>query len=169
VLRLASKNPKHVGTRHLFLLLVVAFTLHNAEEYVLNLSGWMDTHGDSSQQWHPATFRNALFGVSITGWLIYLVLCYWGRSRSVRFVGALMSAALVANALGHVALSIVHKSWMPGVFTGVLLILPFGVLVVIRMAYLLELSITGVFLLLIGGGLLQLLIPRLIVTFATWG
>ena len=155
----SSRDPKITYISRLILFLVVAFTLHNIEEFAGDLAGWLHDQSITTQTLEPALLLSALVGITITAWLIYLTFRKWGELPSVQVISAMMSATLVANALSHIVLSLVYISFMPGIYTAVLFVLPIAVLSLIHLVQELEYGWVGLILLLTAGFVLQVLVP----------
>jgi hypothetical protein len=109
------------------------FLLHDLEE-LATIEDWTRLHGDRL----PAALRflfpvsTAEFGVAIAALLLVFITAAWlaGRARgeggrAVDFF-VLLVAVLGTNALGHVAHAILFGAYVPGLFTAVLLGLPYA-------------------------------------------
>ncbi len=123
------------GRRRLALLWMAtagAVVLHNAEEWLLGMTGWIarqswlpghSLHGDQS--------RFALVLAIVTGAVLALaVTAVVVQPRWSAEVLVCVAYALVINGVSHVVLSLLSWSVMPGVVTGVVVLLPLGVLVI---------------------------------------
>ena len=155
----SSSDPKISHISRLLFFLVVAFTLHNVEEFAGDLARWLRDQSITTQRLRPVLLLSALIGVTLTAWLIYLTFRKWGELPSVQVVSAMMAATLVTNALSHIVLSLLYISSMPGVYTAILFVLPIGVLSLIRLVQELEYGWVGSILLLAAGFVLQVLVP----------
>ncbi|WP_423464189.1 HXXEE domain-containing protein [Promicromonospora sp. MS192] len=109
---------------------IVALAVHNAEELVRDLPGWQ-----AERPWLPggavygdqAQFAGAL--AIVTGAVLVLaVAAVAGRTAWSAPVLVCVGYALLVNAMGHVLLSVVTWSLMPGVITSVLVLVPVAVL-----------------------------------------
>jgi hypothetical protein len=111
----------------------VVFLVHDLEE-LATVEGWTRLHGDRL----PEAFRLLLpitmveFGVAATALLLVFIAaaCLADRARreggrAVDFF-VLLVAVVGTNALGHVAQAILFGAYVPGLFTAVLLGLPYA-------------------------------------------
>src|SRR5690606_29368467 len=109
------------------------FLIHDVEEGA-TIQDWTFLHGDRL----PALFRSLLpittveFGVAATALLLVFIAaaCLADRARreggrAVDFF-VLLVAVVGTNALGHVAQAILFGAYVPGLFTAVLLGLPYA-------------------------------------------
>lgn len=113
-------------------LTVAALALHNMEESLLGLNGWMAEHawfpgralhGDDAQ----LTLALAIVTAAVFLLAVFAVVRRPAWSAEVL---ACVAYALAINAIGHLVLSVVSMSFMPGVFTGTFVLLPLSVGVV---------------------------------------
>ncbi|WP_147918128.1 HXXEE domain-containing protein [Ruania zhangjianzhongii] len=135
MLKSAEANPRAVTPRRLGLLwalMVSGLALHNAEEWLFGLTGWMadhpwlpgrSLHGDQAQ------FAIAL-AIVTAAVLVIALIAVATRARWSEGVLVSVAYALMINAGSHVVLSVVSWSLMPGTLSGALLLLPLGLLVV---------------------------------------
>lgn len=131
----SDKQVTEVSERWLAVLwiaIVGAVVLHNTEEWLLNMTGWIadhpwfpgrSLHGDQSE------FAIALIVVTVA------VLLLGGSAVAIRprwstEVLVCVAYALMINGASHAVASLVSWSVMPGVITGVLVLIPCGVLVI---------------------------------------
>lgn len=108
------------------------FLIHDLEE-LATIEDWTRLHGDRL----PELFRSLLpigtaeFGVAVTVLLLVFVAASWLADRAKGDGGrifdffVLLVAILGTNALGHVAQAILFGGYVPGLFTAVLLGLPY--------------------------------------------
>ena len=131
---IGSRSPEG-GDRRLVVLWVVtagAVVLHNFEEWLFDLTGWVAVrpgfpgralHGDQDQ------FAVSLAIVTVA----VFVLAAAAVAIRPRWSGEALvyvAYAIVFNGASHVLLSILTQSLMPGVITGVLILLPVGALTI---------------------------------------
>lgn len=114
----------------LWAVTVVALAVHNAEELLRDLPGWQ-----ADRPWLPGS---ALYGdqpqfavalAVVTGLALVLAVAavVWRATWSAQVL-VCVGYALLVNAAGHVLLSLVSWSLMPGVLTSVLVLVPVFVL-----------------------------------------
>lgn len=128
-----ANTASSVSSRPLALLWVataVAVSLHNVEEWLFDMTGWIakhpwlpgrTLHGDHGQ------FTLVLAIVTIVV-LVIAVTAVVARPRWSAEVLVCVAYALVVNAVSHVLLSLLSASVMPGVVSGVTVLLPVGAL-----------------------------------------
>lgn len=115
-----------------WLLVVVGLALHNVEEGLLGLTGWVASH-----PWMPgrgmhgeqAQFVLALAMVTA----VVLAIAVVAVMRRTRWSAGALTAvawAFIINASSHLVLSLTSWSVMPGTVSGVLVLLPLGLLIV---------------------------------------
>ncbi len=112
------------------ILFGIGVTLHNLEEAMF-LVKWSRTHvklwftPNSGIYWALTSLVSAAIWVSILG------VSVWPESTRLQCVLSGFALAMAINALlPHLVISIVKRSYSPGTGTGVLLILPLGVLLI---------------------------------------
>ncbi len=145
----------------LLLLLVVAFTIHNIEEVVLDLPSWIAHAYRTSAYMSSVAFQIAAFGVTLIAWAIFVAYRLRPERRLYVWLAGLVSATLMVNCLSHIGQSIVHRSLMPGVYSAVILLGPISAVALFCFARELSLSKLGLFMLVISGSALQVLIALL--------
>lgn len=130
----AEVEPRAVASRRtgvLWALMVSGLALHNAEEWLFGLTGWMadhpwlpgrSLHGDQAQ------FAMALTMVTAAV-LIIALIAVATRARWSEGVLVSVAYALMINAGSHVVLSVVSWSLMPGTLSGALVLLPLGLFI----------------------------------------
>jgi hypothetical protein len=112
-----------------------AVVLHNAEEWLLNMTGWIAGH-----QWLPgrslhgdqtefalvlAIVTAAVLALALTAtatrppWSAAMLLC--------------LTWALIVNGISHIVLSLLSGSLMPGVLSGSTVLLPLGAYLIWRL------------------------------------
>lgn len=113
---------------------VSALALHNAEEWLLGLTGWIvehpwmpgkPLHGDQAQ------YGLALALVTVVV-LTIAVIAVVSKARWSAEVLACVAYALMINAGSHLVISVASWSLMPGAISGALVLLPLG-LIIVRM------------------------------------
>lgn len=132
---MGERAVRRVGDRRLALLwaaTAAALMVHNAEEWLLNLTGWIAEH-----PWLPGRSLHgdqdefALVLAIVTGAVLGLAAtAVVARPRWSGGVLVCVAYALMANAASHVLLSVLSWSPMPGVISGIVVLLPVGALVV---------------------------------------
>jgi len=113
-------------------LLPAAYAVHVVEEAFGGdgLMSWMAAGG--GVDWTLAEF----FGANIVG-LGTLCLAAWAARRWKAWLWPLVSGAtiFVANGVWHAAISVMTRSYVPGVLTGLLLYIPLGCFVMFHMRH----------------------------------
>lgn len=130
----AGVEAREVSRRRidlLWALAVGALVLHNAEELLLGLTGWIAAH-----PWMPgralhgdqAQFAIALAIVTAAVLAVAIVAV---TTRAEWSTGALLSVAwaLIINTGSHLMMSAMSWSLMPGTVSGALVLLPLGLLI----------------------------------------
>lgn len=127
----ATREVTRRRTDLLWALAVGALVLHNAEELLFGLTGWIAEH-----PWMPgralhgdqAQFAIALAIVTAAVLAIAIVAV---TTRAGWSTGALLSVAwaLIINAGSHLMMSAMSWSLMPGTVSGALVLLPLGLLI----------------------------------------
>lgn len=126
-----------VGASHRRLALLWATTaavvmLHNTEEWLFNMTGWIaehpwlpgrSLHGDQTE----FAFVLAIVTIAVAAIAVTAIVF---RPRWSTEVLACVAYALMANGASHLVLSLLSWSPMPGVFSGAIFLLPFGAIVV---------------------------------------
>src|SRR5699024_10269457 len=116
----------------LWVMTLAALTVHNIEEWMFDMTGWIATHpwlpfgflhGDDDQ------FALALVIVTAAVGLLALVAVTLTPAWSAEVLVCL-TYALMINAGSHLLVSLASGGLMPGVITGALLLLPLGTLTV---------------------------------------
>jgi hypothetical protein len=109
------------------------FLIHDLEE-LATIGDWTRLHGDRL----PEVFRfllpvrTAEFGVAVAALLLVFIAAAWLADRAKGEGGravdffVLLIAVVGTNALGHVAQAILFGGYVPGLFTAVLLGLPYA-------------------------------------------
>lgn len=129
-----NKSPG-LGDRRLATLWIAtagAVVLHNIEEWLFDMTGWVAAHpGLPGRALHgdQAQFEVALVIVTAPV-LILAATAVAFRPRWSAEALVYVAHAIVINGASHVLLSILTWSLMPGVITGVIMLLPVGALVI---------------------------------------
>lgn len=119
------------GSRLLTLLWIAAagaVALHNVEEWLLDMTGWIAGKG-----WHPGhtlhgdqgRFAVALAIVTVAVLALSLVATITKPTWSAATL-VYVAYALVINGVSHLVLSVLAGEVMPGVITGVAVLIPLG-------------------------------------------
>lgn len=112
--------------RRAWMAAAAAFLIHNVEETTLDLPGWSVAHPVLT--WFGWMEQPGLFSIAV-GIMSLAVGCgaiyaiATGPSWS-GWVLHLFAFVMLLNALGHISISLMTSSLMPGVITAVLVILP---------------------------------------------
>ncbi|MFD7022480.1 HXXEE domain-containing protein [Promicromonospora sukumoe] len=115
----------------LWAVTVMALAAHNAEELLRDLPRWQADrawlagsvlYGDQAQ------FAVALAIVTGLALVLAVAAVAWRAAWSAQVLVCVVGYALLVNAAGHVLLSVVSWSLMPGVLTSVLVLVPVFVL-----------------------------------------
>lgn len=122
-----------VGNHRLALLWIATATavvLHNAEEWLLDMTGWIAGHPwlpGRSLHGDPAEFALvlAIVTLAVLGLAAVAVVT---RPRWSAAVLVCLAYALMVNGASHALLSLLSWSPMPGIISGVALFLPLGAL-----------------------------------------
>ena len=115
----------------LWVATAAATTLHNAEEWLLDMTGWIAGHPwlpGRSLHGDQAEFALLLTIVTATVLAIAVVAVVAQPSWSADVLVCL-SYALIINSTSHVLVSLLSRSAMPGVISGITVLFPLGVLV----------------------------------------
>lgn len=106
--------------------------LHNAEEWLLGMTGWIAAH-----PWLPGRALHGdhaqfalVLAVVTAAVLAIAVTAVAARPRWSAEVLVCVACALMVTGGSHAALSLLSWSPMPGVISGVVVLLPLGALVV---------------------------------------
>ncbi len=110
------------------IVFMFCFTLHNIEE-ALWLTSWRNEHIPNRKTPDKKHFVFAAMGITLLGYLtagLYLLFPGnpWLEYAFIGFVGAMLINALIP----HLLLTIIYRSFCPGVFTGCFLIMPFHII-----------------------------------------
>lgn len=115
------------------LLFLLAFILHNIEEG-LWLPRWSEYAGKYHPQVSKQEFHFALMVVTSAGYLITYIFLLWGQSiETIKnlYLGFVLMMSL-NSIFPHLLATIFLRRYAPGTLTGVLLILPVGVTIIIN-------------------------------------
>lgn len=130
-----DRAAANVGDRRLTPLWAAvagAVVAHNAEEWLLNMTGWIadhpwlpgrSLHGDQPQ----FALVLAIVTATVVGIAVVAVVA---RPRWSAEALVCVAYALMVNGASHLVLSLLSWSVMPGVISGVAVLLPLGVFVV---------------------------------------
>ncbi len=117
------------------IVFMFCLTLHNIEE-ALWLTQWQSKHMPNARRIvQKEHFIFAAVGISVLGCLaagLHLLYpdepCF--KYAFAGFVGAMLFNAIIP----HLLMTIIHRSYCPGVFTGLCLILPLHSLILVKLA-----------------------------------
>ena len=110
--------------KNLSIIILIIFTIHNLEEAIW-LTNWSEKH---SPQKNKTSQKEFLFSVSIItliGYFIYFLHQFQSTTFTTNILYGFLGAMILNVIFPHIALSVLTKSYMPGVGTGVGLIIPF--------------------------------------------
>ncbi len=127
-----QQKPQAWHFEPMLCLLLVVFTVHNAEESVRGLSGWVAAQSFSWRQVDQNTIDIALLTITVTSWLGFVWVCLNRNEWTRWFVTLCAACAMLVNSVLHLALSLRTGSWMPGAITALLLVGPVCTVFVIR-------------------------------------
>ncbi|MEE6282385.1 HXXEE domain-containing protein [Georgenia sp. MJ170] len=111
---------------------VGALALHNTEEWLLDMTGWIadhpwlpgrSLHGDQAQ------YAVALIIITVAA-LVTAVVAVTARADWSAEVLVCVAYALMINAASHLVVSVASWSLMPGAISGTLVLLPLGLAIV---------------------------------------
>ena len=125
-----SQGVSERGLALLWIAVAAAVALHNAEEWLLGMTGWIaehpwlpvaSLHGDQDQFALVLTLVTAaVLALTVTAltlrprWSVEVLVC--------------AGYVIMANGISHLLLSLLSWSPMPGVFSGTAVLLPLGVI-----------------------------------------
>lgn len=133
----SDRAAEKVKDRHLVLWAATAgaVVLHNVEEWLLDMTGWIAT-----QPWFPGRSLHGdqaefavVLAIVTTAVLAIAVIAVAFRPRWSAEVLVCVAYALMVNGASHVLLSLLSWSPMPGVISGSVVLLPVGALLVHRL------------------------------------
>ena len=102
---------------------ILVFTLHNCEEIIMNLTAWSTMYNLTLFDMNRALFITVAVLLTMASIITAIVLEYRKSPTSLRVL-RVFCWMMLFNALSHVALSIYSASYMPGVVTAVVLLIP---------------------------------------------
>ena len=146
------------------LWLAVTFSIHNLEEVVWDLPARVASH--LNRPVGVSEFYIAVVGATGIAWALYFAYRKRPGSRLCQWSAALGSAALLANSLSHVALSLLHVSPMPGLLSAAVFMGPISAVCVFKFSRLLALNLGKLVLLVTGGIAIQLVFISLLTALA---
>ncbi|MGL3150519.1 HXXEE domain-containing protein [Microbacterium sp. A82] len=124
--------PTQTRLAALWAATIVALALHNAEEWLLGLTGWIAAH-----PWMPGRSLHgdqAQFGLAlllVTAAVVTIaVIAVSTRAEWSAEALACVAYALLINAGSHLVISVASWSLMPGVISGLFILLPLGLIIV---------------------------------------
>lgn len=123
-----GRAPSHRRLALLWTALVAALVLHNLEELLFDMAGWFARQPrlpGSVLYENAAQFAMALLVVTVAVTVLAGIAVAVRPAWSAEVLVGL-AYALMINAGSHLALSVVSWSLMPGVITGVVILVPLG-------------------------------------------
>lgn len=135
----ARKQPRTFYGQY-WALFLFALAVHNVEEVLLGLPEWSTRHSPI-HFWTPVTF----LWVTVVVWLTaFVCMCVVVRRQSWSRYGLLaVSGVMLLNSLWHIGLSLLSRSYMPGVLTAMMTLLPVCGAIVVVLIRKKKLSHTG--------------------------
>lgn len=117
-------------------LFPIAFTVHNVEEAI-----WLPAFSQHAGRFHPrvepAEFLFALVPITLLGWLVTGAFALYGAQSWAGYLFFAFNMGMAVNVVfPHLAATVVLRRYCPGLATGMVLLLPSTV-------YLLLLGYTG--------------------------
>ncbi len=120
-------------SRALFILLIVAFIIHNAEEAITICSHTVENPFSFVQ---PASCVEFLFSVSVLTFLaliLFFVALKSKKESTYLFISTAFATALLLNAfIPHIFVAVYTLHYTPGLISAVLLTLPISILLLIK-------------------------------------
>lgn len=130
--RTEPRSPSQRRLAVLWAAAIIALALHNAEEWLLGMTDWVAAH-----PWLPGQFLHGdqrQFGLAlviVTAAVLAIgVIAVTTRAKWSAETLVCVAYALIINAGSHLVISAVSWSLMPGVISGVLILLPLGLIIV---------------------------------------
>jgi len=154
-----GRSSIHFDSNQAFLWLILAFSVHNLEEALFDLHGWMVLHTAQVSQIDTSTFQAALLVLTLCSWFVYMWFRIVSKGAVRHWVVNLVAAMLFANCFSHIVLSLKTQTLMPGVVSAIVLLGPLAIINMIHRSKQLSLRKLPISLLLIGGAGLQLAVP----------
>ena len=128
----AVEVPARASLATWWALSVAALAVHNTEEWLLDMTGWVAGHPWlPGRSLHGAQDRFVLALLIVTATV--LVTAVGAVTRQPAWSAEVLTCvacALVVNGASHIVVSVVSWDLMPGTITGTLLLLPLGLAVV---------------------------------------
>ncbi|MQR94361.1 HXXEE domain-containing protein [Fictibacillus phosphorivorans] len=143
----------------LLILFLFAITLHNLEEAIW-LPSWSQQEIKFQKPVGKNEFYFALIIITSFAYLTTFLYLYFPNSSIAKYVIVGLLGSMMFNAIiPHLLLTILHRSYAPGVVTGICLIIPINGLILYRFLQNKEIELDELFLstLIVGGVLLSLL------------
>lgn len=118
----------HRRLKLLWAAVAAAVVLHNTEEWLLNMTGWIAEH-----QWLPGRSLHGdqtefafVLAIVTTAVLVLALTAIATRPPWSAEVLVCLTWALIVNAISHIVLSLLSGSLMPGLLSGSSILLPVG-------------------------------------------
>ncbi len=113
-------TPAGAAPGRAYSLTALGFLVHSIEE-MSGLPGWAAEHGLAVTQ---SGFANAALGIALGVAALLLLGRTFQLVRTVQIVVAMTCGALLANVASHALISLVTLSYMPGLASAFLFVLP---------------------------------------------
>ncbi|TGD30595.1 HXXEE domain-containing protein [Brevibacterium sp. S22] len=121
-----------IGQTMLWLAVAVSVVVHNTEEWLLDMSGWIAAH-----PWFPGSSLHgdrsefglvlALVAGAVVALALFAIIVRPTWSAEVLVC---VAYALIANAVSHSVFSLLSWSVMPGLISGLALLVPLSLMIV---------------------------------------
>ena len=131
--------PK-TGSRHAwYVTIALAFAVHNAEEAIAasRLLTFMQSSGPIALRAFyvgitPAELRASLVVLTLLGIIVMAFALRFQQKPRWSYAMLVFAAVIGLNALGHVALSSIYRTYIPGLLTALIVTMPVAVMVLVR-------------------------------------
>ena len=101
----------------------IFFTIHNIEE-ALWLTKWSQLHSPLKSKQTQKQFIFSVSVITLIGWSFYILFVFFPSQNTIYLFYAFLAAMIVNAIFPHLALSIRTKTYMPGLGTAILLLIP---------------------------------------------
>ena len=144
VLSLTELDMLHIDK--LLWLHLVVLLIHQFEEYVypggFKIFYNTNIYNKNKVTTHPLT-DNAILLVNLgIGWTVYLFAAVKGESSIFLSIG--LAGITIFNGLLHTFLALLHRSYNPGLYSSILLFIPFGSYLLYRLCTEIELNLIAI-------------------------
>ncbi len=107
-----------------FLILApIFFTIHNIEE-ALWLTKWSQLHSPLKNKQTQKQFIFSVSIITLIGWGFYILSVFFPSKNTTYLFYAFLAVMIINSIFPHLALSIRTKTYMPGLGTAILLLIP---------------------------------------------